>query len=489
MREILSPQVLIPGTGTVRQPRARQMQSLSARLLLLTVAFVMLIEVFIFVPSVARYRMDWLMGKIDSAHLAMLALDAAPDREIGEMLRSKLLSRVGAHAVFARRGGARQVLSGAAPPPFDASFNLDGQSAWGLIADALDVFLAAGGREIRVLATPSADPSVRIELVLDEAPLRADMIGFGLRILGLSVLISLFTATLVYTSLHWLLVRPLRRLAGSMTAFSESPEDARRIIVPSPRRDEVGLAERQLATMQRGLRAALAQKTHLAALGTAVAKINHDLKGILSSALLVSDRLATSEDPAVRRLAPTLVNAIERAAALCGRTLDYVGRDQPEPRTELFLLAPLVHDLKVTLEPAGDGRVVVANSVADGLAIWGDREQVFRILINLMRNAAEAGAGRIAVAAKVARDRVEIDVADDGPGLPARARENLFRPFEGSARAGGTGLGLAIGRELAQAHGGELALVETGPEGTTFRLSLPLAAMKSPVSRVAAPAP
>lgn len=452
------------------------MHSLSARLLVLTILFVMLIEVFIFVPSVARYRVDWLMGKIDAAHLAMLALDAAPDRDIGEMLKAKLLSRVGAHAVLARRGGARQVLTGIAPPAIDASFDLDRQGAWTLIADALEVFVAGGDREIRVLAASSADPSVTIELVLDEAPLRDGMVGFGLRILGLSVLISLFTATLVFATLHWLLVRPMRRITGSMTAFSENPEDVRRIITPSGRRDEVGIAERQLAAMQRGLRASLTQQSHLAALGTAVAKINHDLKGILSSALLVSDRLESSEDPEVRRLAPTLVTSIERAAALCGRTLDYVGRDQPDLRPAHFLLSPLVCDLKATVEPPGGGKLAVENAVPDGLAVWGDREQVFRILVNLMRNAADAGARHIAVTAAVSDGHVDIDVSDDGPGLPQRARENLFRPFEGSTRAGGTGLGLAIGRELARAHGGDLMLASTGPEGTVFRLCLPLGA-------------
>ena len=66
-------------------------------------------------------------------------------------------------------------------------------------------------------------------------------------------------------------------------------------------------------------------------------------------------------------------------------------------------------------------------------------------------------------------------LADDGPGLPERARLNLFQPFLGSTRRGGAGLGLAISRELAQAHGGDLVLVETGPGGTVFDLRLPAA--------------
>src|SRR5690606_5767639 len=109
---------------------------------------------------------------------------------------------------------------------------------------------------------------------------------------------------LVYLSLQWLLVRPMRALTQNMTAFSEAPEDETRIIVPSGRSDEIGIAERQLQAMQHGLRAALRQKAHLAALGAAVARINHDLRNILSSASLMSDRLAHIEAPEVKRIAP-----------------------------------------------------------------------------------------------------------------------------------------------------------------------------------------
>ncbi len=450
------------------------MHSLSARLLVLTVFFVMLSEVFIFVPSVARYREEWLNARVSAAHLAMLALDAAPDRSVGEMLKAKLLSQVGAHAVLARRGGARQVLSGAAPPMVDETFYLAEQGVWDMIVDALSVFLVTKPRVIRVLAHSPADPSVIIELVLDEAPLRADMIAYAWRILALSVVISLVTATLVYLALHLLLVRPMRRITGSMTAFSEDPEDASRIIAPSGRRDEVGVAERQLAAMQHGLLAALTQRAHLAALGTAVAKINHDLKGILSSALLVSDRLEASEDPKVRKLAPTVITAIERAVALCGQTLDYVGRGQPEPHRRQVCLAELVDDVRGALEASRDGKITVDNRIAPDLQVLGDRDQLYRILDNLLRNAADAGAAHVTIASEIAQDVVEIDIADDGPGLPERAQQKLFRPFEGSARAGGTGLGLAIARELAHAHGGDLSLVSTGAHGTVFRLRLPV---------------
>ncbi len=449
------------------------MHSLSARLLILTAFFVMLVEVFVFVPSVARYREDWLGARLSAAHLAMLALDAAPDRAVGEMLRAELLSQVGAHLVLVRRGGASLVLGGSDPPEVSATYRLADDDPWDLIVDALAVYTHGGGRTIRVLSPSPADPGIEIDLVLDEDPMRRDMLAFGMRIFLLSVVISVATAGLVYLSLQWLLVRPMRRIADSMNAFSENPEDVRHVIRPSGRRDEIGRAERQLAAMQDGLRAALTQKAHLAALGIAVAKINHDLRGMLSSALVVSDRLETSEDPEVRRLAPTLIDAIDRAVALCGQTLAYAGSGRAEARRERFQLRPVAAEIGATLEAPGGGAVAVENAIPEDCPVEGDRDQIFRILGNLCRNAAEAGATGIELSAAAAAGSVAVDVRDNGPGLAPRAREKLFQPFEGSARAGGTGLGLAISRELARAHGGDLTLVSSDRAGTHFRLSLP----------------
>ena len=450
------------------------MHSLSARLLILTVFFVMLSEVLIFVPSVARFRVEWLASRLSDAHLAMLVLDATPDRMVGEVLKLELLSQVGAHVMLVRRDGARLVLSGDKSPPVAESFYLADEGPWQQITDALAVLVGSGDRVIRVLSPSPRNPDIVIELVLDEAPLRGEMIEFGWRIFMLSLVISFITATAVYFALHWLLVRPMRRITGAMVSFKANPEDARRIVTPSSRRDEVGIAERELAEMQRGLRAALTQKAHLAALGTAVAKINHDLRGILSSALLVSDRLEESADPKVRQLAPTLIDAIERAAAMCGQTLDYVGQDQPELKRARFLLHPLVGEIKSALEAAGDGELGVENDVLDEFSIVGDRDQIYRVLNNLAGNAMQAGAKTITVSASQDEGFSQIDVVDDGPGLAPRARDKLFKPFEGSARAGGTGLGLAISRELARAHGGDLVLLSTGAQGTGFRVRLPL---------------
>ena len=106
--------------------------------------------------------------------------------------------------------------------------------------------------------------------------------------------------------------------------------------------------------------------------------------------------------------------------------------------------------------------------------VKADRNQLFRVLVNLLRNASEAGARNVRLYVRSIAP-VVIDVEDDGPGLPEEVRADLFRAFAASIQGGGAGLGLAIARDLMVAHGGEIELLETGPAGTTFRLTLPAA--------------
>jgi len=448
---------------------------LSARLLILTIAFVMLAEVLIYAPSIARFRQSYLEERLAAAHLAILALDATPDQMVSEDLEMELLTHVGAHKVALRRPGqGKLMLMASHADTIDASFDLRQGSFFGLIGDAASALAGEDGRVLRVVGASPKDPEVLVEVVLDETPLRAEMLGFSKRILALSLGISLFTAALVYLSLHWLIVRPMRHITDSMTAFRDAPEDASRIIEPSARSDEIGVAQRELATMQDGLRAALQQKTRLAALGIAVTKINHDLKNILATALLVSDRLLGSEDPEVRRVTPTLMGAIDRAVSLCGQTLNFT-REGPAPLDlTSFDLKSLVEDVGRALPAAASGQGVWDNRLDEGTEVRADREQLFRVLSNLGQNAMEAGAKSVMVSAQLDNKHVDILVEDDGPGLPPRARERLFQPFAGSARPGGTGLGLAIARDLMRAHGGDIQLERSTGEGSCFRLILPL---------------
>jgi signal transduction histidine kinase len=458
-------------------------KGLSARLLVLTIFFVMLAEVLIFVPSMARYRLTYLEEKLASAHLAVLTLAATPDQMVSEELEGELLGYVGAHSIALRRPGAgKLMLMREAPADIDASFDLREAGALELIADAFASLAGPGDRMIRVVGSSPHQPAASVEVVIDEGPLCQAMFAFGERILALSLAISLMTAALVYIALHLLLVRPMRRVTASMTRFREDPEDVTGQIQPSNRADEIGVAERELASMQERLATSLHQKTRLAALGIAVTKVNHDLKNILASARLVSDRLADSDDPDVRRIAPTLVRTIDRAVHLCQQSLNFTQEGPPQLELSRFDLSALVDDVAdevaaAQAPPAGgpdggpDGPVV--NRMPAGLEVEADRDQLYRVFANLVRNAVEAGATRIEVDAEPAAGRLAVTLSDDGPGLPPRARDNIFQPFAGTVKQGGTGLGLAIARDLVRAHGGDITLTGTDASGTAFRIDLP----------------
>jgi signal transduction histidine kinase len=457
----------MPALGSV--PRG-----LSARLLALTVAFVMVSEVLIFLPMLSRFRLDYLATRIDAAHLAVFALEATPDNMVSQDLANKLLAHVGAHGIVVHNpNNTTLMLDAADPPSIDATFDLRDGGYLMPLADALMTMGETGNRTLRVLARAPKDRNVVVEVLLDEKPLRRAMWAFGERELGVSILLSLITGLLLYVSLRGMLVTPLRRLIASMMAFRDDPEDAARVIVPTKRSDELGWAQRELAAMQETVRQALRQKERLAALGTAVAKINHDLRNILATARLVSDGLADSAAPEVRRVTPRLLAAIDRAVALCARTLTFTRDGAPPPLRTRFAPWALIAEIAGLVERPGEQGLRLVNEVPPALVIVADREQLFRVIQNLALNAAEAGAHHVAIRASLDPDRLAIEVADDGPGLAPKARENLFRPFAGSARPGGTGLGLAIAREVMRAHGGDIALAESTGAGTVFLLKLP----------------
>jgi signal transduction histidine kinase len=303
------------------------------------------------------------------------------------------------------------------------------------------------------------------------------MIRYGLDILGLSIIISVITAALLYLSLDWLLVKPMTGLTRNIVCFRERPEDPTRIISPSGRRDEIGTAERELSAMQHELSETLTQKSRLAALGLAVSKISHDLRNMLSSAQLLSDRLRTVKDPTVQRLLPKLIASLDRAIRLCAHTLDFGQAQETPPRRKRFALAPLIAEVGDSLGLPRPGLIDWTVMLDSGLEIDADRDQLYRVLSNLGRNAVQAlesgdeARGEIVVAGRREGSVTVIEISDTGPGLPERARAHLFEAFQSVARKGGSGLGLAIAAELVQAHGGQIALVNN-EGGATFRVSI-----------------
>jgi len=448
-------------------------RSLPSRVLWLTVGIILLVEMVILMPSLGRERQAWLWDRITDAHLAVYAATLGGG-DANAAARQSLLSLSGAEAVRLIEPSGDTVLRGAVPPAVDTVIDLQQEDFATSMGRADLEVLGLGGDNIMVTANSPLQVKARVQVIVSGVALAAHLRTYVAHIAGLSVIIALVTGILVFLALNRLLVRPMRIMTASIVGFRQDPEQASLDDLSwlSRRRDdEIAEAARELVMMQDELRAALWRNARLAAVGTAVAKISHDLRNILTSALLVSDRLQETADPLVKRAADTLIGAVERAAELVSRTVDFAREGPPALTREPMALRELVDEVAAVIRPM-DSNLLIQNQVPDEMVLMLDRTQIYRVLVNLLRNSAEAGATKITIRTEGDNGMTRLVVADNGPGLPKKVQENLFRPFTGSGRRGGTGLGLAIARDLIRAHGGDLLLRSTGPAGTEFVMGL-----------------
>lgn len=438
----------------------------------------------VYFPSVSRYHRELLSERIESAELAILPFTEAPGAQLSPELREQLLTQAGVLAIVLRGGGQHEffLIGEDEPPPIEAVYNTGPTDFFTEIRDVLRCLNSPAGRTIRIDAQTALMDGLTIFVVANEDGIRTELVNYSIRALGISAFIAGVTALLLLLSLYFIVVNPMRRLTEAMARFRANPEDPTRIHIPSGRGDEIGIAERELGTTQREIYGFLQQKTRLAQLGEAVAKIQHDLRNILSSAQIASDRLAAIEDPVVRRITPRLVGALDRATALAADTLRFGKADERPPQRMRAPLRPLVEEVAAAAFPE-ETEIVFGNRVPPTLEIDADPDQLYRILLNLVTNARQAlevqspparrSEGRVWVEARAEAGGVEILVCDNGPGIAPALQEKLFKPFAGTARAGGTGLGLSIAAELARAHGGSVALIPDVKEGAQFRVFIP----------------
>ena len=467
-----------------QRPRRRRLipwwpGGLSGRLLFLTVLFVVTAQLLILAPSMAAFQEQWLNDRVRAAELASLAVDAAPAQIVTDELAGRLLEGAGVVSVAVRDEGVRSLLLAA--PRLQVrprSIDLRRNSGLRRLAGPFETLARPDGGFLRVVDAPRFRDGDFVEIVVQEGPLRAGLLDYLLSIGASTVFIGLIAGTLVYLTLNLVLVRPMQGITGSMERFRADPDDPEARVPLSGRSDEIGRAEAALSRMQTDLRAALHARARLAALGEAVAKINHDLRNMLTAAQIASDRLAASGDPAVAQAMPRLERALQRAVNLAQNTLAYGRSEEPPPQPRALTLRPALEAAgeDAGLSPEGVKLEVVA---PERLPVRVDPEHMHRILVNLLRNAREAveasgrSDGRVRASASRVGGVVTVRLVDDGPGLPPRAQARLFQPFSATTRQEGASLGLAISRELAQANGGDLQLSATGPEGTTFELKLP----------------
>ena len=475
-----------PGERRVFWPRG-----LSARLLLATALVVVLANALIVPTLLAIRQQEWLSDRVAAGELASFVVEAAPEGKVTQQLTQQILQSAGVVSVAIQADGVRRMVL--APPRLPRTpyrIDLRAQDPVPSLSGPLTTLFNGGDRMVRVIDRPRYRSGEFVEILTPDAPLKALLLGY----LGELLIGALFTSAmaggLVYLSLNFFLVRPMQRITRSMERFRADPEDPDARLAPSGRHDEIGRAEVELDRMQADLRTALASRARMAALGEAVAKINHEMRNMLTSAQMSSERLAASGDPVVARALPRLERALDRAVTLATNVLTFGSSEEPTPE-----IKPV--PLQAALEAAAEDARLMESGVrleitADARdQVLADPDQLHRILVNLMRNAREAidgdkaraGVGKVTARLITDEDFSVIRLADDGPGLPERAKQNLFQPFAGSARRGGTGLGLAIARELVQAHGGDLVLVETGASGTVFDIRLPGAPVPLPPKR------
>lgn len=467
----------------LRARLVRFFQGLAGRLLALTVLVVLASALLVFLPAIASFHELRVRDRINLAQTAALALEGAPDLTPG--LERELLENAEVLRIALRRDEVRELLlesAEEAPAAMPRTFDLRTASDFQRFNWAFETLFASDGRVLRVIAEPRFESGEFIEIVLNEAPLKRETWAYARQTAAAVLIISIVTGALIYFMLSWLFVRPVTALTHRIERFRDAPEDATIFTEPSRRSDEIGRADRAVADMAGHVRGSLRQRERLAGLGAAVARIAHDLRNALSTAQLIADRLSASDDPRVVQAAPRLERALNRAARLASESLKFGKAEEAAPVLTRLNLGEAANEAvadALAAYPSMARRVEIA---AD-LFVTADAEHLHRILVNLIRNGAQAverarrqGApDAIALRAFRRGALVVIAAADRGAGLPEAARAHLFEPFRSADRAGGAGLGLAIARELARAQGGDVTLAKTDGEGAVFEISLPAA--------------
>lgn len=450
-------------------------RSLSARVLWLTVSVILLVELATLMPSLGRERDAWLWARVTQAHLAAFSAAQTSDGTLDDATRRALLQLSNTESIKLIEPGQKiLLLQPDRPLAANRTIHLGAEtlfySTWRADMDMLGL----GSKLLEVIAPSPLQQNTTLDIIVNGDDLATSLRTYAAHVAVLSVITALVTGLLVFAVLDHLLVRPMRIMTASIVGFRQDPEqDGQSDLawLAQRRDDEISRAARELKVMQDEMRAALWRNARLAAVGTAVAKISHDLRNILSSALLVADRLQETSDPTAKRAARTLIPAVERAVQLVSRTVDFAREGPPAITRSAVVVRDLVDEAALVIRPDDVG-VAIENLVPGNLVLPLDRAQIYRVLVNLMRNAVEAGADRITLSVECENGITRMKVSDNGPGLPLRVQDNLFKPFTGSGRHGGTGLGLAIARDLIRAHGGDLVLAQTGPRGTVFVMEL-----------------
>jgi signal transduction histidine kinase len=461
---------------------------LAARVLVVTVSFVLLAMSLFYVARLTAHREMLLHNKISAVQTTVDAFGLAGPTPPTQDLSQKILNGVEVKwMALETPTGRREFVLAGGPPAGAQSVMADDTSYLESIAATFRALFAAPGTIVKLSAPAQANESA-IEFAFDETPLIQSLWRVSGNFLTISLTIAAVVTCVLWAALWRMVLQPVRRLTSNIIAFGESPQDASRVIAPTGRGNEIGRAEAALAVMQRSLAHELTQRKRLAELGMAVARINHDLRNILSAAQLISDRLATIPDPLAQRLAPRLVATLDRAIQFCQATLTYgAGRELP-PSRRRFDLCELVAQVVESGKAEYDAAIDYNIDIPPRFCIYADPDHILRILENLSRNAAQALMAKGATdgrpkAIRFAAIRTDglalLEISDTGPGFPPDQNDRIFEPFHKSTSDVGAGLGLAIAADLVTRNGGAIALAPAKADdfycGARFLIKLPTA--------------
>jgi len=461
------------------EPKIPFHRRLRVKLLLLICICVILTEALVFIPSIANRQHRWFENQHRFAYALSLSVSKSDEYGLEERALTNL--ELVELTIISPNGAEKKIITEQPSVTIDKRVDLDKSTDLNYIVSSIRTLFIGGNRIIHIIGK-IGDDGTKLSLLTRDYSLREALFQFSERFFFSSLAIALIVATAIYLLVTEILLRPIYRIYSNMLDFVMAPDDPRAILVPQCRDDEIGLAERRIAAIESELQRSYTHQKHLADLGLAISKINHDMRNLLASAQLISDRLAAIDDPLIKRLTPKLLRTIDRAISYTRNILVYGRTQEQSPNCQQLHLKSLVDEMIDMLELGQYGNIRIDNKVADDFEIKADREQFHRIFTNLCRNAAQALASDtannqdithiITINAHYEGEEAVIDVSDTGPGLPDRAREHLFQPFRGSVHGNGTGLGLAICHELIRAHNGTIRLIDEAV-GAHFEIRLP----------------
>jgi signal transduction histidine kinase len=471
---------------------------LAARVLAVTIGFVLLAMSLFYVTRLTAHREMLLHGKISAVQTTVDAFGLAGPTAPPHDLSQKILNSVEVKWMAVETpAGRREFVTAGGPLESVESIVADDNSYLESIAATFHSLFATPGTVVK-LSAPAQANEPAIEFAFDETTLVQSLRRVSYNFLTISLTIAAVVTCVLWAALWRMVLQPVRRLTSNIIAFGESPQDASRVIAPSGRSNEIGRAEAALAVMQRSLAHELAQGKRLAELGMAVARINHDLRNILSAAQLISDRLATIPDPLAQRLAPRLVATLDRAIQFCQSTLTYGASRELPPSRRRFDLSDLVSQVVEAGTAEHEVAIDYNIDIPPRFCVYADPDHMLRVLENLSRNAAQALMAKGATdgrpkAIRFAAIRTDglalVEISDTGPGFPPDQHDRIFEPFHKSTSDVGAGLGLAIAADLVTRNGGAITLAPAKADdfycGARFLIKLPTAEGARKSARVA----